>query len=293
MNSDHTLDKRQVRHAFDRAAISYDAAAVLQREICDRMLSRLEYIKFKPESILDAGSGTGYGHYKLKDSYPSSKLIAIDIALKMHLQARPTVAKWKQWLPTLGKQVQYVCGDIEQLPLSEKCVDLVWSNLALQWCNNLEHTFAEIYRVLRGNGLFMFSTFGPDTLKELRQAFSCIDGYSHVNHFIDMHDVGDLLLHNGFSTPVMDMEYLTLTYNDVIDIMRDLKSIGANNATQGRRSGLMGKNAWQNVIAQYEKLRKDGKLPATYEVVYGHAWKPMRKESVLTPETRRQIGLGL
>ena len=292
MTSDYKLDKRQVRHAFDRAATSYDAAAVLQHEVCDRMLSRLEYIKFKPESILDAGSGTGYGHHKLKHSYSSSKLVAIDVALKMHLQARPTVAKWKQWLPTSGNQIQYVCGDIEQLPLVEQCVDLAWSNLALQWCNNLEHTFAEIYRVLRGDGLFMFSTFGPDTLKELRQAFSNVDGYSHVNHFIDMHDVGDLLLHNGFSTPVMDMEYLTLTYDDVIDIMRDLKSIGANNATQGRRSGLMGKNVWRNVIAQYEKLRKNGKLPATYEVVYGHAWKPARKESVLTPETRRQIGLG-
>ena len=293
MNSDHTLDKRQVRHAFDRAAASYDETAVLQREICDRMLSRLEYIKFKPESILDAGSGTGYGHHKLKHNYSSSTLVAIDIALKMHLQARPSVAKWKQWLPTPGKQVQYVCGDIEQLPLAEKSIDLVWSNLALQWCNNLEHTFAEIYRVLRGDGLFMFSTFGPDTLKELRRAFGHADGYSHVNHFIDMHDVGDLLLHNGFSTPVMDMEYLTLTYTNVIDIMRDLKSIGANNATQGRRSSLMGKSTWQKVIAQYETLRQDGKLPATYEVVYGHAWKPMRKESVLTPETRRQIGLGL
>ena len=293
MNSDHTLDKRQVRHAFDRAATGYDEAAVLQREIYDRMLSRLEYIKFKPESILDAGSGTGYGHHKLKHSYPSSQLVAIDIALKMHLQARPTVAKWKQWLPTSGKHIQYVCGDIEQLPLGEQCVDLVWSNLALQWCNNLEHTFAEIHRVLRGDGLFMFSTFGPDTLKELRQAFSSADGYSHVNHFIDMHDVGDLLLHNGFSTPVMDMEYLMLTYNEVIDIMRDLKAIGAHNVTQGRRPGLMGKKTWQNAINQYEMLRQSGKLPATYEVVYGHAWKPKRKESVLTPETRRQIGLGL
>lgn len=292
MNADHTLDKRQVRRAFDRAAASYDQTAVLQREICDRMLSRLEFIKFSPASILDAGSGTGYGHRKLADSYPSAKLYALDIAINMHLQARPPVTGWKRWLPITSQQVNYICGDIEQLPFSEKSVDLVWSNLALQWCNNLEHTFAEIHRVLRGDGLFMFSTFGPDTLKELRQAFGHVDGYRHVNHFIDMHDVGDLLLHNGFSTPVMDMEYMTLTYDEVIDIMRDLKDIGANNAMRGRRSGLTGKDAWQKAINQYEMLRNDGLLPATYEVVYGHAWKPKRRESVLTPETRRQIGLG-
>jgi len=137
----------------------------------------------------------------------------------------------------------------------------------------------------------MFSTFGPDTLKELRQSFAQVDAFSHVNRFIDMHDIGDLLVHNGFSTPVMDMEYITLTYPDVTSVMRDLKAIGAHNVTQGRQQGLMGKNKWQKAIAEYEKLRRDGKLPATYEVVYGHAWKPQSRQSVLTPETRRQLGL--
>lgn len=291
MNYDHTLDKRQVRNAFERAAASYDQAAVLQREICDRMLSRLDYIKFAPETILDAGSGTGYGHRKLTARYPVSRLVAVDIALRMHLQARPSVAWWRRWLSMPGSHTNYVCGDIEQLPLGDACIDLIWSNLALQWCNDLEQTFAEIHRVLRGEGLFMFSTFGPDTLKELRHAFGSVDDYSHVSRFIDMHDIGDLLVHNGFSTPVMDMEYITLTYDEVIDIMHDLKAIGAHNVTQGRRAGLTGKNTWQKVINHYENLRKDGKLPATYEVVYGHAWKPKQRASVLTPETRRKIGL--
>jgi malonyl-CoA O-methyltransferase len=137
----------------------------------------------------------------------------------------------------------------------------------------------------------MFSTFGPDTLKELRQSFARVDAFSHVNRFIDMHDIGDLLVHNGFSTPVMDMEYITLTYPDVTSVMRDLKAIGAHNVTQGRHQGLMGKNNWQKAIAEYEKLRCDGRLPATFEVVYGHAWKPQSRKSVLTPETRRQLGL--
>jgi malonyl-CoA O-methyltransferase len=163
--------------------------------------------------------------------------------------------------------------------------------LALQWCNDLKQTFAEVRRVLQTGGLFMFSTFGPDTLKELRQAFRHMDDYSHVNRFTDMHDIGDMLVHNGFATPVMDMEYITLTYDDVIGVMRDLKAIGAHNVTQGRRRGLTGKNAWQKAINQYETLRKEGKLPATFEVVYGHAWKPLPRTTIITPELRRQLGL--
>lgn len=291
MNSEYTLDKKQLRTAFERAAGSYDQAAVLQREISNRMLSRLEYIKYQPDVILDAGSGTGYGSQQLAKRYPNSQLIAMDIARAMLLHARPNTAWWRRLLPLLQQHSDYVCADIEQIPIKNESVGMIWSNLALQWCNDLEHTFAEMHRILRTDGLVMFSTFGPDTLKELRQSFAQVDAFSHVNRFIDMHDIGDLLVHNGFSTPVMDMEYITLTYPDVTSVMRDLKAIGAHNVTQGRNQGMMGKNKWQKAIAEYEKLRRDGKLPATYEVVYGHAWKPQSRQSVLTPETRRQLGL--
>ena len=118
-----------------------------------------------------------------------------------------------------------------------------------------------------------------------------VDRYSHVNRFVDMHDVGDILVHCGFATPVMDMEYITLTYDDPISVMRDLKAIGAHNVTGGRRRGLSGKTSWQAVLNRYEALRNGGKLPATFEVIYGHAWKPESRKSVLTPETRRQLGL--
>lgn len=289
MNYDHILDKRQLRIAFERAAAEYDEAAVLQREICDRMLSRLDYIKFSPNTILDAGSGTGYGSRKLATRYPASRMLAMDIALTMLLQARASVPWWKKYLPLPRNRNDYVCCDMEQLPLKEACTDMVWSNLALQWCNDLKSTLAEIYRVLNGEGLFMFSTFGPDTLKELRLAFQSVDDYQHTSRFTDMHDIGDLLVHNGFATPVMDMEYITLTYDDVGQVMRDLKMIGAHNVTQGRRRGLTGKNAWQRVINQYETLRQKEKLPATFEVIYGHAWKLKSRKTVLTPETRRQI----
>ncbi|PTR16660.1 malonyl-CoA O-methyltransferase [Nitrosospira sp. Nsp2] len=290
MNDGHTIDKRRVRAAFERAAAGYDYAAILQREVCERMLSRLEYIKFTPDVILDAGSGTGYGTRKLVMRYPAARMLAIDIASAMHVQARPPVSWW-QHVFARKTQTGYVAGDIEQMPVKDSCAGLVWSNLTLQWCNDLKQTFSEVHRVLQTGGLFMFSTFGPDTLKELRQAFGKIDGYSHVNRFIDMHDVGDILVHCGFATPVMDMEYITLTYDDPISVMRDLKAIGAHNATEGRRRGLTGKTAWQAALSLYETLRTEGKLPATFEVVYGHAWKPESRKSVLTPETRRQLGL--
>ena len=290
MNSEHTLNKKHVRNAFERAAASYDQAAVLQREISNRMFSRLEYIKYLPDVILDAGGGTGYGTQQLARRYPASQLIVVDIALAMLSQARPNTTWWQRLLP-LQQHIYYVCADIEQMPVKSDSVGMVWSNLALQWCNDLDRTFAEMHRILRTDGLLMFSTFGPDTLKELRQSFAQVDTYSHVNRFIDMHDIGDLLVHNGFATPVMDMEYITLTYSNVISVMHDLKAIGAHNALLGRQQGLMGKNKWHKAISEYEKLRRDGKLPATFEVVYGHAWKPLDRRSVLTPETRRQLGL--
>src|SRR5690348_3991933 len=255
------------------------------------MLARLDYIKYVPDVIVDAGSGTGYSTRKLLDRYPAAKMLAIDIAMSMHLQARPPASWVKRLLGTRGNQTCYVAGDIESMPFKGGCAGLVWSNLALQWCNDLKHAIVEAHRILQVNGLFMFSTFGPDTLRELRHAFQGVDHFTHVNRFTDMHDIGDMLVHSGFATPVMDMEYITLTYDDVMNVMHDLKSIGARNATEGRRRSLTGKKGWQNAINRYEALRNDGKLPATFEVVYGHAWKPEPKTPIITPELRRALGL--
>ncbi|WP_292980966.1 malonyl-ACP O-methyltransferase BioC [Nitrosomonas sp.] len=296
MHYDHILDKRLLRRSFERAATGYDQSAVLQREICDRMLSRLEYIKYVPTRILDAGSGTGYGTRKLIEHYPDAEIMPLDIALTMHDCARAAasgqVSGWQRWLPfSRPRTGNYLCADIEQLPLREASIGMIWSNLAIQWCNDLGQAFTEAHRVLENGGLLMFSTFGPDTLKELRQSFKSVDPFSHVNRFTDMHDIGDMLVNSGFSLPVMDMEYITLTYEDVRGVMHDLKAIGAHNVTQGRRRGLTGKGAWQQVIDQYETLRQQGRLPATYEVIYGHAWKPETRTVQLKPETRRKLGL--
>jgi len=172
-----------------------------------------------------------------------------------------------------------VCGDIERLPLASGGVGLVWSNLALQWINEPQRAFAEMHRVLAPGGLVLFSSFGPDTLKELRAAFGGIDRQPHVHRFIDLHDVGDLLVASGFADPVMDMEVVTLTYAGVRELMRDLKAIGAHNMTRGRPAGLRGRSLLERVARNYEAFRRDGRLPATFEVIYGHAWKPVPRVS--------------
>lgn len=277
MSDELLVDKRLVRRSFERAAATYDSAAVLQNEVCRRVLGRLDYIKCQPATILDAGSGTGNALDELARRYPRARLIALDIALAMLQRGRGRAPWWKNLLAR--RSLAAVCADIECLPVADASVGMVWSNLALQWVNDLQQAFAEMQRVLAPGGLLMFSTFGPDTLKELRMAYQGTDRHTHVNHFIDMHDIGDMLVHSGFADPVMDMEVLTLTYADVRELMRDLKAIGAHNVTQGRPAALSGRSRLEAMARNYETFRRGGKLPATFEVVYGHAWKPQPRVS--------------
>jgi malonyl-CoA O-methyltransferase len=270
----HEFDKREVRRSFERAAATYDAAAVLQREVERRMFERLDYVKLAPTAILDAGTGTGTGARELVRRYADARVIALDLAFTM-LQAGREPRSWLQRVGVGRSRIAPVCGDVERLPLKSGSVDLIWSNVTLQWAADLPNTLKELRRVLRPGGLLMFSTFGPDTLKELRTAFAAADAHSHVNRFTDMHDIGDMLLDARLADPVMDMEQITMTYRTVRDLMRDLKAIGAHNVTAGRPRGLGGRNALAAVERKYEALRRDGMLPATFEVVYGHAWAPI------------------
>jgi malonyl-CoA O-methyltransferase len=278
MSDELALDKRQLRRAFELAADTYDAAAILQHEVCHRMLARLDYIKVRPRAILDAGSGTGNALTELLARFPQTPLVALDIALAMLQRGRMRLSWW-QGLPGLRPPLYSVCADVERLPLAPESIGLIWSNLALQWVNDLPRAFAEMFRALEPGGLLMFSTFGPDTLKELRRAYEGTDGRTHVNRFVDMHDIGDMLVHAGYADPVMDMEPFTLTYDDVLALMRDLKSIGAHNVTHGRPGALSRKSLITSVRRNYEAFRVNGKLPATFEVVYGHAWKPRPRMS--------------
>ena len=272
MDESFRIDRRALRRSFERAAATYDAAAVLQNEVCQRMLARLDFVKQDPAVILDAGCGTGNALAALARRYPAARIIALDIALHMAERARARTPRWRRLLGRAAPTA--LCADVEHLPVAAASCALVWSNLVLQWVNDPASSFGEMYRVLSPGGLLMFSTFGPDTLKELRSAYDGTDRHVHVNRFIDMHDLGDMLLHCGFADPVMDMEQVTLTYSAVRDLMRDLKAIGAHNLMRGRPAGLSGRRGLATVVQRYEVFRREGKLPATFEIVYGHAWKP-------------------
>lgn len=272
MTSRSPENKQRIKKHFDAKADCYESAAVLQREVCDRMIERLDWVTLQPKSILDAGSGTGWGVQQLMQRYKSSKLIALDLSPRMLQQTRSKGG----WL----RKPSLVCADAEAIPLANESVDLVFSNLMLQWCQ-AEKVFQEFHRILKPNGLLMFATFGPDTLKELRQAWAEVDDKPHVNDFVDMHDLGDALMTTGFAEPVMDMDLITLTYHDARSVMTDLKAIGANTQIKTGVNGLTTPGKLKKVFEAYEKYRKSELLPATYEVVYGHAWKiPQRIKKI-------------
>lgn len=266
------IDKRCARRTFGNAAETYDAAAVLQHEIGRRMLERLDYVKLQPQRVLDIGCGTGVNTEALLRRYPRAEVIGLDFALPMLAQTR----KRGRWL----RRPHCLCGDLDSLPLAAHSVDLVFSNAAIQWSQDPAAAIAQMHRVLRPGGLLMFSSFGPDTLKELRHAWSAVDGADHVHGFIDMHDYGDMLMGAGLADPVMDMENLCLTYDTVPELMRDLKAVGANNAAAGRSRSLTGKTRLKALAGAYEPFRNsEGRLPASYEVVYGHAWGAQQRRS--------------
>jgi malonyl-CoA O-methyltransferase len=263
MSDRYALDRRWLRAGFERAAASYDAAAILQREVEARLLERLELIRLAPVHILDLGAGTGHACAALAARYPAAHITALDLAEAMLCRVR-----------SHSPAARAVCADLHALPFADGRFDLVFSNLALQWADAPGLAFAEIHRVLAPQGLLLFTSFGPDTLFELRKSWAAADGHTHVNRFLDLHDLGDALLACRYADPVMDMERITLTYPDARLLMRDLKAIGAHNVNAGRSHALTGRQRLARMLAAYECHRHDGLLPATYEVLYGHAWKP-------------------
>jgi malonyl-CoA O-methyltransferase len=260
------INKQKIRRAFDRAADSYDDAAVLQKEVCHRLLQKLDYIKLSPQLILDAGVGTGEAVAPLMKRYKKSRVIALDLSERMLAKAMRHGG--------LLRKPELVCADVEQLPFRENSFELIFSSLTLQWCNDLAATMQDFLRVLKPGGLLLFTSFGPDTLKELRTCWSQIDDAVHVNQFTDMHDVGDGLLRAGFADPVMEAETITVSYGSVDKLMADLRAIGANATAEGGRAGLTAPSVLSKLRQAYEVYRLENRLPASYEVVYGHAWKP-------------------
>lgn len=260
------LLKKDIKRSFNKAAKTYDEAAFLQREVADRLLERLEYIRIKPKIILDIGSGTGYSTIRLEKRFKKAKVVAFDIAEKMLEKSK----KETHWFD----RKRYICGDAEKLPFLDNSVDFIFSNLMLHWSNDIEKTIKEFHRVLKPDGLLLFSTLGPDTLYELRQSWASIDQQNeHVHQFVDMHNVGDYLQKAALMDPVIDMEFITITYNDIRKILIDLKDLGTQNITKNRLRGLTGRNKFEKFIHAYEQYRNsEGLIPVTYEVIYGLGW---------------------
>ena len=268
MSKLHTpIEKSAIAASFSKAAHSYDKAAILQNEIGSRLIDRLQLFRLKPQRILDIGCGTGYLTQKLSGLYPKATIYGVDIAEGMINYA-------KHYHP-LPSQNCYLCCDAEHLPFPDNSFDFIFSNCSLQWLSDLPQIFSHLQRLLNPGGLLLFTTLGPNTLQELRNSFAQLDDYTHVNDFEDMHNLGDALLSANFHDPVMDMEMLTLQYDTVQRLMADLKQTGAHNLNSNRPKHLMSKQYLQKLVHAYEQYRAvDNYLPASFEVLYGHAFGP-------------------
>ena len=275
------INKKIKRIAFNRAATTYDKYAVLQKQISSNLFDRLSPVKLKPNFILDLGSGTGENNSIFKNTYKNKKIINYDFSEKMLMHAKSKDKDLFAQNKILGKKnISYICGDIENLPFKKNLMDLVWSSSSLQWCTDLNKTFSGIKGLLNYGGLFIFSTFGPKTLNELSKINEALYHKNTVNYFTHMHDIGDMLISNGFLNPVLDSEQHILTYSSVDKLFIDIKNIGATSSFNQEKKGLGGKNYLKKISLEYEKYKKSGLFPATYEVIYGYAWNMSKNQKL-------------
>jgi malonyl-CoA O-methyltransferase len=265
------LDRAAARRAAVRAARRGPLRNPLADEIGRRMLERLDYVKLTPRRILDAG-GDGEA---LRARYPAAQVLAIGDPPTDRPQ-RALGARLRNLFASRRRAA--LVAPIGRLPIATGSCDLIWSNLALARSDEPDAVLREWSRAAAVEGLLMFSSLGPDTLKELRAAFS-EDPRPHVHPFVDLHDLGDMLVAAGFADPVMDMELVTLTYARIDDLIADVRASGDVNSLAARRRGLTGRGIWERARRAYAKDARNGRLSATFEVVYGHAWKPQPRVS--------------
>ena len=277
----HRVDKARVRRHSARAADHYDAAAWLPGRVADALMEHLHPVRMRPERILDVGAGTGICSRRLARVYPSARIIFVDCSAPMLHAAR---GQRPRWFSKRG----FACGDAEALPVADASIDLLVSSLVLPSCPSPDAALAEFQRVLKPGGLLMFSSLGPDTLRELRASWMAVDSHVHVHAFIDMHDLGDALMRAGLRDVVMDVEHITAEYRDVATLLTELKHLGCSNAARGCRAGLTTPAQLTAMTAQYESHRRDAVLPASFEIVFGHGWRaPARSVDVLVGATGR------
>lgn len=259
-----TLRFQDMQRRFDRAAASFDSVDFVHRKTSAGLIERLEPMVIEAKRILDLGGATGSASRDLRKRFKRSRVIVLDASHAMLRQA----ARKRSWFsPVFALQ-----GDAMALPLQTASVDLAYSNLLLPWINDLTVMFSEVARVLRKGGLFVFSTLGPDSLSELREAWAFIDDGEHINLFADMHDVGDGLIQAGLSDPVLDTDYLNVSYRHTSSVFRDLTLLGARNCLSGRSRALTGKGRFRDMEKQLRNRFVEGQLELRLELVYGHAW---------------------
>lgn len=264
------IDKSFKRKIFNRSANSYDKFSMLQNEVSDNLFDRLIKIQLNPKLILDLGCGTGRNGQILSSIYKQAEIVNYDFSENMLLQARHKQINLIDNILETNRP-SFICGDIENLVFPKKIFDIVWSTNSLQWCNDLPTTFKNIGSILKPNGLFIFTTFGPKTLYELRNITKEISSFKKTNDFIDTSSIKNILINEGFSNPVVESEDISLKYNSIKNLFLELKSIGATSGLMTKKIGLTGKSFLKNIEEGYENYKYKGKYCATYEVIYGYA----------------------
>ena len=283
------IDGRALRRAFDRASDSYDRVASLQRQVRTELLSRLQYFTLQPQRIVDLGCGTAEGARWLQRRFPVAQVVAADLSTSMLRAARRHLPLWRRRFVRIGARA-------EQLPLASGSVDLWFSSLMLQWCEDPLPVFAEARRVLRPGGLLLLSSLGPETLRELRAAWGKADDGPHVSEFAHPAQVTEALGVAGLHEAVLDVDLYTRHYDDAHALMRELQLLGARNAAATRARGLTGKGRLRTMIATYESMRESGGLPASFEVIFASAFAAGARSSAagaeftVTPGEIRRAG---
>ena len=257
------VDKSRIAASFSRSAASYDSVAQLQQQVGNELLAKIPQ-SFEAKTILDAGCGTGYFTRQLTQHYNPEQIYSIDLAAGMLSYAADKTTETDQ------SRTHWAQTDVENLPFADNSFDLIYSSLVVQWCADLEAFFREAKRVLKPGGILAFSTLGPRTLYELKEAWKPIDQHVHVNEFMPYECVDQLLAGQSFESTDLSSHDIVLEYQRLNQLTKELKSLGAHNMNEQQSSGLTGKNRIKQLIKNYEQFRnKDGILPATYEVYYG------------------------
>lgn len=267
---------------FDKIAKNYDAFSVLQQSVASMLIERLLPMQVSPKKIIDVGCATGFGLLLLEDKFKETDVLGLDISKKMLHYAQ----KRGKWL----RKRQVMCADANDMPIHSASVDMIFCNLLFPYIHDCRKILKEILRILRPGGLLVFSSLGPDSLQEIRRSWANIDDDPHVKTFLDIHDVGDSLLAEGFVEPILEIENFQFNFSDTQKMFAELRGLGFRNEDSQRFSFLTSKRRWQRFLEQLLLLKQNQKIPLTFEIILAHAWKP-EQEKVKHKKVRGEISI--